>query len=100
MMSPLVTLNRSSCHIIHRKKLMHLAREANASRSSRETADFMLGRPLHIAAGFADGRRGLVASHDLVDPEQVFRIVLALRLRLADKGRRHQLMIALAVIDP
>src|SRR5579872_2440062 len=56
-------------------------------------------RPLDGAAGVADRRRGLVARNDFVDVVKVFRIVLSARLRFANEGRRHQLMVALAVID-
>src|ERR1700736_6172837 len=59
----------------------------------------MLRRPLDGAAGLADRRRRLVAGDDFVHAIEVFRIVLALRLRLADKRRGHQLMVALAIID-
>src|SRR5689334_929408 len=55
-------------------------------------------RPLQRAAGLAHRRRGLVARDDLVDAEQVLRIVLAARDRLADESRGHQLMVAGAVI--
>src|SRR5260221_8703445 len=56
------------------------------------------GRPLQFAAGFRLGRRRLVAGHDLIDAEEVLGVVLALLLRLADEGRGHQLMVALAVV--
>src|SRR5579863_4612994 len=98
MMSPLVTLNRSSCVIIHR-------RSPNASDPGAGLPDqkgksrFSLGGPLHRATGFAYRRSRLVARHDFVDAIEVLGVVLALGLRLADKGRCHQLMIALAVID-
>ena len=51
-------------------------------------------QPVSLTAGAV-----LSPGDDFVDAVQVFRIVLALGLRLADEGRRHQLMVALAVID-
>ena len=51
-------------------------------------------QPVSLTAGAV-----LSPGDDFVDAVQVFRIVLALRLRLADEGRGHQLMVALAVID-
>src|SRR5437660_6678244 len=97
MMSPLVMLKRRSSVIIHRlRKVTGPIR--NASPGS-EKWQIILGWPSNITTGFTDCGRGLVARDDFVNAEEIFRIVLALRLRLADKGGRHQLMVALAVID-
>src|SRR5207344_3664664 len=98
MMSPLVTLNRSSCVIVHRRKT-HAYDPGDTLSEPVEILDLMLRRPLHGAAGLADRRRGLVAADDFIDTVQVFGIVLSLRLRFADESRRHQLMVALAVVN-
>src|SRR4051794_2912675 len=96
MISPLVTLNRRSCVIDHRNRrpaadLECIGPGSKASRSS-------LAWPMNSAAGIADGGRGLVARNDFVDTEEIFGVVLALGLRLADEGRCHQLMVALAIV--
>src|ERR1700743_2211575 len=101
MISPLVMLNRSSCVIFHRGS-PHTPDPGTDVPGSSEDANVRTGRlsrPLNAATGLAHRRGGLVAGPDLVDAIEVFRIVLALGLRLADERRGHQLMVALAVID-
>src|SRR6201996_607835 len=97
MISPLVTLNSRSVVIFHRKRRP----AAGPGRWPRtgNIMEFSLARPLNSAAGLGNRGRGLVARDDLVNAIEVFRVVLALGLRLADEGRGHQLMVALAVID-
>ena len=75
---------------------MEPTREASRIGANRKP---IRGWPFELATGFGHGRRRLVARDDFIDPEQVVRIVLAFRLSLADEDGRHQLMIALAVID-
>src|SRR3569832_2728254 len=99
MMSPLVTLNRSSCVMVHRGSPYTPDPGTAVPGSIGKKIGFGSGRPLNRAAGFVHRRRRLVAGHDLVDAIEIFRIVLALGLRLANEGRRHQLMVALAIID-
>ena len=67
---------------------MQLVRELRAP-GPQIIANTTSGRPLDTAAGVGDGGRRLVAGDDLIDAEQVFRVVLALRLRLAHEGRCH-----------
>src|SRR5689334_22313991 len=55
------------------------------------------GRIVELAAGLARRRHEARAFYDLVDDEQVFRILSALGLRMADEHRRHQLMVLGAV---
>src|SRR3954453_19273495 len=95
MISPLVILNRRSWVISHRKEPCTRSGRLYSRIRKQPT---MLGRPLNFAAGVFDRRSGLVARHNLVDAVQIFRIVLAVRLRLAHEGRCHELMIALAVV--
>src|SRR3954454_11960164 len=101
MMSPLVTLNRRSCVIIHTRKSIDLKRSGPdpAKYSGSGSSGLRLGWPLNITAGVADGGRRLVARYDFIDTEEVLRVVLAIGLRLSHKGGCHQLMVALAVID-
>ena len=66
-------------------KYVHLIREESLPPNPA-IADFTLRRPLNRAAGFAHCGRGLVARDDFIDAVEIFRIVLALGLRLADKG--------------
>src|ERR1017187_9611714 len=49
-----------------------------STRSPGRFVVTVLGRPRHLAAGFGDRRRGLVAGDDRVDPEQILGIVRAL----------------------
>src|SRR5579885_2436713 len=65
---------------------------------SRSCVMRLLSRPLQLASRLVHRRRVLVARDHLVDAKKVFRIVLALGLRLADESRGHQLMIALAIV--
>src|SRR6516165_12259882 len=99
MMSPLVTLNRSSCAIFHRKKNPPARSIRELKPPDDDPVKGLLGRPLDGAAGVAYRRRRLVARDHLVDAIEILRIVLAFRLRFTDEGRRHQLMVALAVVD-
>src|SRR5579864_3398637 len=55
------------------------------------------GRYLHLAPGFGNRQRGVDAFDLLVDDEEILGIVLALRLSVADKERRHELIVARAV---
>src|SRR6476620_9655368 len=98
MISPLVTLNRRSCVIIHRVR-KHASGPGGSAPGPQLMAGLMLGGPLNGATGFADGGRRLVTGNDFIDAVEILGVVLALRLRLADEGRRHQLMVALAVVD-
>src|SRR5215472_15817372 len=55
-------------------------------------------RHRQLAAVLAHGRSGLVAGDDLVDLEQLLRVIRALALGGADEGRGHELVVSGAVV--
>src|SRR3569623_3312505 len=54
------------------------------------------GRPRHLAAGLGKRQCRGRAFDFLIDNEQILGIVLALRLRVSDAQRWHQLIVAFA----
>src|SRR5262249_51521716 len=84
MMSPLVTLNSRSCVI--------------ACNTAPAPGPVRSRRPYDRAAGRSFRGGSLVARDHLIDAEQIFGVARGLLHRFTDKGRRHQLVIALAVV--
>src|SRR5262249_45780100 len=110
MIRPLVMLKSSTC-VMRGSYPRSWAARVGWAPDGRERKKRARGRSLsagarrrgsarhrQLAAGLADRRRGLVASHDLIDIEEILGIVGALGLRRADEGRGHELMIAGAVV--